>query len=51
MNYFSKYFSDNFNNVNKIWRAIRSIISTKPSNNYTPTCLKVDNTIITDLHI
>ena len=43
-----RYFRDNFDNVNKFWKGIRSIISTKPSNTYIPTCLDINNSIITN---
>ena len=42
------YFNDNFNNVGKIWNGIKDIISVKSSTNYIPSCLNINNTIVTD---
>ena len=47
-NYYSKYFKDNFSNIKKIWEGIKSIISTKSNSNHVPTCLEINNNIVTD---
>ena len=47
-NYYSHYFSDNFNNINKVWQGIKSIISAKSKSNTVPTCLEINNVIVTD---
>ena len=44
-NYYSRYFSSNLNNIQKIWLGVRDIISTKTSHASAPIYLSVVNKI------
>ena len=48
-NFFSKYFSDNINNIKEVWKGVKSIISLNSTNNSIPSCLKIEGSTITDL--
>ena len=47
--YYNRYFTENTNNLQKIWKGIKEIINIK-TKNYTshPTCILDNNTTITD---
>ena len=47
-NYFSKYFRENIKNTCKVWEGVRSLITLRNSNPSNPSCLSVDNTLVTD---
>ena len=47
-NFCNKYFRDNANNIGKVWKGIKSIISIKYSESSSPTCLNIDNCPVTD---
>ena len=46
--YYKKYFSDNKNNIQKIWKGIKEIINIKSKNFDHPTCLQIGDANITD---
>ena len=46
--YYEKYFINNNNNLRKIWKGIKEIINIKSKNYDIPTCIQVENNIITD---
>jgi hypothetical protein len=46
--YYQKYFTDNKNNLQKVWKGIKEIINIKSQNFDHPTCLKVGDLNITD---
>ena len=46
--YYQKYFSENKDNLQKIWKGIKEIINIKSKNYDYPTCLQVGDVNITD---
>ena len=46
--YYQKYFSENKNNLQKIWKGIKEIINIKSKSYDYPTCLQVNDTTITN---
>ena len=46
--YYQKYFAENKNNLQKIWKGIKEIINIKSKNFDYPTCLLVGDINITD---
>ena len=46
--YYKKYFTENKNNIQKIWKGIKEIINIKPKNFDHPTCLQHGDVNITD---
>ncbi len=46
--YYKKYFTENKNNIQKIWKGIKEIINIKPKNFDHPTCLQNGDVNITD---
>ena len=46
--YYKKYFTENKNNLQKMWKGIKEIINIKSQNYDYPTCLEVGDTTITD---
>ena len=46
--YYKKYFSENKNNLQKIWKGIKEIINIKSQNYDHPTCIEVGDDCITD---
>ena len=46
--YYNHYFSANTNNLQKIWKGIKEIISIKTKNHCHPTCIIVNNKTITN---
>ena len=46
--YYKKYFSENKDNIQKIWKGIKEIINIKSKNFYYPTCLQNGDVTITD---
>ena len=47
-NHYTKYFSDNVNNLRDTWKGINSIIQTKNKTGSTPNCIIGKNVSITD---
>ena len=41
--YYDKYFERNWNNINNIWKGIKSLISLKTVASHVPTVLCLDN--------
>ena len=46
--YYNQYFTENTNNLQKIWKGIKEIINIKSKNYCTPTCIIENNRTITD---
>ena len=46
--YYEKYFTDNKNNLKKVWKGIKQLINIKSKNYDNPTNIEIDGTLITD---
>ena len=46
--YYKNYFTENKNNLQKLWKGIKEIINIKSKTFVTPTCLQAENANITD---
>ena len=46
--YYEKYFTNNSNNLKKIWLGIKEITNIKSKNYEVPTCIQVDNNMLID---
>ena len=47
-NYFSDYFKQHSKNIKKVWQGIKSIISTKPTQNGSPSSININGTLTSE---
>ena len=47
-NFYDKYFTFNQKNIRKVWEGVKSIISSRSTNTSSPTCINIDNNLVTD---
>ena len=46
--HFKKYFTENINNIQNTWKGIKAVININSSNKREPSCITVNNNIITE---
>ncbi|XP_057310678.1 uncharacterized protein LOC130648640 [Hydractinia symbiolongicarpus] len=47
-NFLNKYFSNNQKNIGNIWKGVKNIISVRSSVSASPTCMNINNSVVTD---
>ena len=46
--YYESFFTEHNNNIKKVWQGIKEIVNIKSKNLNNPTCIEINNRIITD---
>ena len=46
--HYESFFTEHNNNIKKVWQGIKEIVNIKSKNLNNPTCIEINNRIITD---